>query len=844
MQGVSWWLIARRVRQRWPALATLAVIVTVGATAALVPLGAADRTASAYDRYLDRANVGDVVVNPVLPTADIDAVIRDLPGVRTVTSSDVFLAAIDAGGPYTFAELDYDPVNAVLQVYGSTDGRYTTMDRPVVSRGRYPSGRNEALVNRELAATMQLDIGDEVPLAFFSQYDDIIADPEAPISPIGVEQVTVVGIGVLADEVLPDELFPRDRMIVSPELAARYDCMPDAPQRQEEVITTLAARRCATAYRYYSVALQRGAQGVPDLLDTALGEVDQLNARLPAPHPEQGEFTGYQLIATTTQQERSRVDNAMRPAIVALGVLGLAGLVIVIVIAGLVVARELRRLEDEQRHLRYLGMTGLHRTAIAVVPLLLAIWSGLVAAVALAWLFSPAGPVGSARTVNASPERQLTSWVALAATVLAVVASVGVAVLGARSTRRMAPGQGRVGDLPAVQRLLRGSERPEVADGVRAAFGGNRGGALAIATGSVGTAAFLAAIVFGASLVRVVSTPAAYGWPWDIAWMTNSGYGPADIDGIATELPARDGVESWTGLGFTNEVSVNGLSVFTVVAYDTTAQHLTVVEGRPPYGDAEIAVGRQTAAQRGIDVGDEVEIGGGPHVRVERATVTGLVVLPPIGPWLSDRASAGTGVLAPEALFDPQFVGPIIGFVGLDLAPDVEPAAALADLDDDIERWNPARYPPFTYDEPVRPPEIVNVESMRAVPLVVGGLLAFAAAVGLSYAVVVSVRSRLSDVAVLRALGFTARQVRRSVRVQALATSAAALAIGMPMGIAVGRVAWRAFASELGVVTDPSVPATWLLGTLAVAFGLAAGASVLPARMATRIAPAAALRSA
>ena len=72
----------------------LVVVVAAGASGALVALGAAERTSTAHERYLERADVGDLQINPSLPTMEIDRLIRHLPGVEEVTTHDL-LAAVD-----------------------------------------------------------------------------------------------------------------------------------------------------------------------------------------------------------------------------------------------------------------------------------------------------------------------------------------------------------------------------------------------------------------------------------------------------------------------------------------------------------------------------------------------------------------------------------------------------------------------------------------------------------------------------------------------------------------------------------------------------------------------------
>jgi putative ABC transport system permease protein len=157
--------------------------------------------------------------------------------------------------------------------------------------------------------------------------------------------------------------------------------------------------------------------------------------------------------------------------------------------------------------------------------------------------------------------------------------------------------------------------------------------------------------------------------------------------------------------------------------------------------------------------------------------------------------------------------------------------------------WDMLGAEPFRYPDPVRPAEIVNAESMRIVPMIVGGLLVVTAAIGLSVAMVVSVRSRRRELAILRSLGFTGRQVRRSVRVQSVATMAGALLVGVPVGVLIGRLTWRAFAAQLGVIDDPTVSVLWIVATVVGGLGIALLAAAVPARAAARAEPAFILRT-
>ena len=230
--GAVRWLIAHRLRSRALVLAPLVLIAVLGATGTLVAAGAAGRTAGAYPAYRERAHVGDVVINPSLMSTDIDRVIRGLPGVRSVATDALFLVTIDEGAPRPQAEVEDDGSDEVAEIRGSVDGRYASSDRPALTDGRLPTGRNEAFVGRTLAERHGIHVGETLPVAFWSRADDVgIDDPSTVVHNIGVEHPRVVGIGNLPDEVLPDDLYQRQRVVLSADITDRYDCLPDPGRR-------------------------------------------------------------------------------------------------------------------------------------------------------------------------------------------------------------------------------------------------------------------------------------------------------------------------------------------------------------------------------------------------------------------------------------------------------------------------------------------------------------------------------------------------------------------------------------------------------------------------------------
>jgi putative ABC transport system permease protein len=106
-----------------------------------------------------------------------------------------------------------------------------------------------------------------------------------------------------------------------------------------------------------------------------------------------------------------------------------------------------------------------------------------------------------------------------------------------------------------------------------------------------------------------------------------------------------------------------------------------------------------------------------------------------------------------------------------------------------------------------------------------------------------SVRRRRRDFAILRALGFTSWQVRGTLCWQALTLAGIALLIGVPAGIACGRLCWQVFAHQLGITPVTAVPLAGLSVMAAGWLAAAAMITVLPGGAATRNRPARVLHS-
>jgi hypothetical protein len=135
------------------------------------------------------------------------------------------------------------------------------------------------------------------------------------------------------------------------------------------------------------------------------------------------------------------------------------------------------------------------------------------------------------------------------------------------------------------------------------------------------------------------------------------------------------------------------------------------------------------------------------------------------------------------------------------------------------------QYPDLTY-RPAEPATLVNFGESVNFPLLFGVALSLFGAATMVHLLLVSVARRRQETALLKSLGFVRHQVATAVRWQASTVALAGIVVGAPIGIAAGRVLWRVFATNFGVVPVPVVP---LLTLTALAVGVLAAANVLAA---------------
>ena len=103
------------------------------------------------------------------------------------------------------------------------------------------------------------------------------------------------------------------------------------------------------------------------------------------------------------------------------------------------------------------------------------------------------------------------------------------------------------------------------------------------------------------------------------------------------------------------------------------------------------------------------------------------------------------------------------------------------------------------------------------------------------------VLQRTRELGLLRALGFTGRQVRAMVMAESVQMTLAALGLGLVLGTFYGWVAAQSLVGSQVGLMPPTLPWLVLAGVVLFGAALALGAAIAPARRAIRVSPVAAL---
>jgi putative ABC transport system permease protein len=795
-----------RFRQYWKSWLALGLLVAVAGGFVLATASAGHRTANAFPEFVARHGY-DAIVYSGQPLPQLSG----LPHVSAVTPVAVPVSgAVGCTSCRKPIDTENFLVNEVApgqlpRMVSLLSGRMPRQSDPDEVLASFTLGRDNGIrlgsvLRPRLVSPAQLRGGSGVP-----------AGP----SPVLRPALRVVGI-VAAESEFPSGAAPHYDLFATTAFAAKVN------------------PRAALLWTYY-VRLQHAGTDLAGFD----GRLRALNV-----------YGTYDL-----DEAADAVQASIHPQVIGWYVLtGLAALAALAVI-GQAMARQTAAERADHQALSTLGVRPREFVLLALLRALLTSAAGAAGAVLIAVLASGLTPVGEARLAVPSPGRlSLDPVIVLpgALAVLAAVTAVSVwpAIREARLLSRRPQQQVASAAVAAGRAAARAGLPAPALIGVRHAFERGRDGQ-PVGTALLGTVmavtALCATAVFGASLTHLVSSPELYGAPFQAYFASDGEPGSqAVVNGpLLASLRDDNAIERLT-VGAFVEVNVNGQHVRTIAMTPVRgAPLLSVLDGRMPRGNRDIMLGVATMRATGARVGGTV-----------RVTVAGPDGVPHQARFhVIGRASlnAGTGGLGNGAVMTTRaFVnaqcpaGPkqsacqasVQGSLGtvvlVRAAPGPAGSAALA--------RHVAKYPALVH-QPAEPTVLVNFGESVNFPLLFAVALTVFGAATLLHLLLVSVARRRVESGLLKALGFVRRQVAAAVCWQATVVALTGIVIGVPAGIAAGRLLWRVFATNFGVVpvavVEPVLVAVLVAGVLAVANLLAA----VPAALAARSRPAQLLRA-
>ena len=783
-----WLFLRAEARRRWRAWLSLALIVGVFTGGVVTAAAGAVRTDSAYARFLDWSRAPDALV---------------------------------AAKPYTsdFARL---PPTAVMRVPQAADAAVIKILLPYRSTVSFMSPASNA-----------------IPGQFWKRkiLSGRLADPGRP-DEVNVSFTLAQRLHLRAGEPLRLVMAAEGRPVPFMFRVAGIDAaqieFPPAPGNGTYVVWGTPAfyrqHRALDGFTQIALRFHHGSRDWP--------AVRQELSRHAHAKPIQAGLLSSQSVNT---------QRSIRPQAVALWLLAALFGVIGLLIVGQLLARLTFLEATEYGTLRALGirrgqlMTGCLGRAAAIGT------AGWLIGAVLGVALSPLLPVGLAGVAEPYPGIDADVPVLAAGLAAAVLVTAGCAAWpGWRATAER-PVAGLAG--PSRQRrrgvvswLVAAGPVP-LAMGIRLALHRGAGRTAvpvrsAVASAAVGVAALSAAIVFAASLSHLLASPALYGVTWDAAVTNNSGTGAGPM--MAPVKHDRQ-VAAWATFSAGLPLRA-GRTEFEAIVLKMPGGVSFVpapVTGRLPKNGREIALGTRTLRHLHAQIGASIRVSiPDLDTRARPMTIVGTTVFP----TLSDTLGLGTGAALTPAglryLVSAKTTIPPPAAVFVRFRPGVEPQAGRQDLAARL-----AEVGSFTVDGPAAPTDLVNFGQVQDMPQVLGTGLAAVALLTIAHLLITSIRRRRRDFAIMRALGFTSWQVRGTLCWQALTLAGMALVIGVPAGIACGRLCWQIFAHQLGITPMVAVPLAVLAVMAAGWLAAAAVIAMLPAAAATRNPPARALRS-
>jgi hypothetical protein len=825
---VSWYRFRATLGRRRAGYLTIVLLVGLVGGLAMGSIAAARRTESSFPTFLASTNPSNLEVIPgPANSADnyspaMTALLAHLPHVRHVEEASI--QTLFPLGPNGLPHLSAAAAKDVTPL-ASVNGFGFTQDRATVTAGRMAdaSDPDQLVMSAAAAGLLGVHVGSEMALGAYTaaQLSNLPETGVPTAKPYRVVHVRVVGLVVFSTGVVYDDIdrYPT-YMLFTPALARELLRPPFLG---------------GEGWTEYGLQLDHGDADVA-AVEREIGDA------VPS---------GTLLLFHATSVVESEAQRAIAPEVIALWVFGLIAAIATLLLVLQAVARQVQALGVDGEVMRALGADTRMTAADGLIGIVGAIAIGSSMAAAVAVGLSPLSPIGPVRPVYPTPGIAL-DWtvLGLGLVVLNVVLSGFCVAIAVRATPDRADRRGqRVAvrtSTPVRAATVSGLPPPAVA-GVRFALAPGLGRSSAPVRSAMfgamlAVVVVVATLVFGASLRALVSQPALYGWNWTYALQPISdpvSFTPPQFQSL---LRKDSAVVAWTTVQFFT-FDVDGQAVPFMFEPPGAPIAPPLLSGHSVLGPDQVVIGPATLAALHKKVGGTVEVSyAGQHGSMQ---IVGEATFPAIGVNGTFHPSAGTGAVASTQLLPSapdRVCGQQADMVLIRMRPGTAPAAALANARTIATATNGifASVPESSncYDDLVsvlpvqRPAEITDYQTMGETPTLLASALALAAVVALGATLVASVRRGRRDLATLKALGFTRRQLLSTVCWQSSVSVGIGVVVGMPVGIALGRWLWTLFARAIYVVPEPTVP---LLSMALVAVGALAFANLvatIPGRIA------------
>lgn len=312
----------------------------------------------------------------------------------------------------------------------------------------------------------------------------------------------------------------------------------------------------------------------------------------------------------------------------------------------------------------------------------------------------------------------------------------------------------------------------------------------------------------------------------------------ASLDGVALASPSVEGVAQLVDregkpIGGGGPPTIG----FSFLPEEEGLTPLEIRDGRWPEGEGEIAIDAFSADDNEFAVGDDIEVI--LSAGTERFTVVGVASFGTADNLLGATLSIFEFSTA-QRVFEAEGR---VNTISIVVEPGVDPediAAVVAAMLPEGAEVIPSQ---TQTDEILREVD-EGLGFVNTLLLVIAGVAVFVGAflIQNTFRIIVSQRTR--ELALLRAVGATGRQVTRMVTAEAVLVGLVASAIGIGVGVLLAAGIKAAFAGfGLGIpATGVVIQARTIIVGLLVGVGVTVVAALIPARKAARVPPVAAMR--